>query len=65
MIRIKFAIAQQNTMISAKRHNIGSHPILIFIFSIANKISIDKANANIILIELFLSFCIKFKIFDC
>lgn len=38
--------------------------MLVSIFSIANKISISKPNANIILIELFLSFFIKFMIFD-
>lgn len=64
MIRIKFAIAQQNIMASAKMHIIGSHPTLIFSLSVANKIRIDKANANKILIELFLSFCIKCKLFD-
>ncbi|SDZ58598.1 hypothetical protein SAMN05444397_109200 [Flavobacterium aquidurense] len=58
MIRIKFAIAQQNIMIRDKKHITESNPTLIFSLSIANKIRIDKANANRILIELFLSFCI-------
>lgn len=58
MIKIKFAIAQENNRLSVKMHIIGSHPISIFSLSTANKVKDAKANANKILTELFLSFCI-------
>ena len=56
MIKIKLAIAQEKNTLNAKMHIIGSHPISIFSLSTANKITIDKVNANKILTELFLSF---------